>query len=574
MPSKPRLILCLLIYASLFGCATPGSEKPASPPDATLAAEPESEDIRPFPKGSLYSLLTGELAGIRNQPALALEHYREQAIATRDIAVTERAADIAAYTGAIPELLEMTELWLQLDPDSERAHFLAALALAESNQAVKAFNQSLFLFERGNADALTSLAEYSRQMSPENRQQLLALYQQLAEKHPKDPAVARSYALILQSLQHYKEALQLVQQARKLSPDDDTIILLLSQLQEQSGERQAAMSTLQKALDDHPYNRRLRLQYARILAKDDLEGTYQQLKILNQQHPQDEELIFSLAITSRQVGRNEEAKELFQSLLGNPLFSAPAHFQLGDMAELAGDNEAALVQFRQVRQGPQLVEAAARACKLLLAKNQADTARLYLQQLRRQHPANAVVLYRVESNLLLEQDKLNSAHNLLSEALQKYPENLSLLYTRSMVSEQNDDFPGSEEDLRAIIALDENNAMALNALGYTMTIHTDRYQEAHDLIAKALALDPEDPAIMDSMGWVLYHLGRYEEALRYLREAASQFPDPEIIAHLGEVLWVKGENEEARNVWQQILEHDPDNSIILDTIQRLQADQP
>jgi Flp pilus assembly protein TadD len=141
-----------------------------------------------------------------------------------------------------------------------------------------------------------------------------------------------------------------------------------------------------------------------------------------------------------------------------------------------------------------------------------------------------------------------------------------------MLNEQQDRLESAEEDLRAIIALDPDNSTALNALGYTLANRTSRYAEAAELISRALALDPEEPAIMDSMGWVSYRLGDNETALKYLRQAYAAFPDPEVAAHLGEVLWSSGDRDAARVVWNQALDGSPEHEIVLETMHRFGVD--
>ena len=101
---------------------------------------------------------------------------------------------------------------------------------------------------------------------------------------------------------------------------------------------------------------------------------------------------------------------------------------------------------------------------------------------------------------------------------------------------------------------------------------TERYSEAYDLISRALELQPDEPAILDSMGWVLYRKGQYKEALNYLTRAYADFPDPEVAAHLGEVLWVSGKTEAATTIWQGALTKDPEHKVLLDTLQRLGVD--
>ena len=113
-----------------------------------------------------------------------------------------------------------------------------------------------------------------------------------------------------------------------------------------------------------------------------------------------------------------------------------------------------------------------------------------------------------------------------------------------------------------------NNAHALNVLGYTLADQTDRYQEAHAYLKRAIEIRPEDAAIIDSLGWVNYRLGNYDEAIRLLRRALSRFDDSEIAAHLGEVLWVSGAQGEARSVWQRALRKVPDDPLLQRTMHR------
>ena len=113
--------------------------------------------------------------------------------------------------------------------------------------------------------------------------------------------------------------------------------------------------------------------------------------------------------------------------------------------------------------------------------------------------------------------------------------------------------------------------MAYNSLGYTLADRTDRYQEAYELIQRAFELAPEDPAILDSLGWVQYRLGMIEDAHRNLARAYALFPDPEVAAHLGEVLWVLGERSQATRVWRNALQVEPNSAHVLNTMQRLNA---
>jgi tetratricopeptide (TPR) repeat protein len=196
----------------------------------------------------------------------------------------------------------------------------------------------------------------------------------------------------------------------------------------------------------------------------------------------------------------------------------------------------------------------------------------WLAQRRQQYPELAAGLYLLESDMLVKNELYDNAHFLLTEALDKFPDNQNLLYGRSLVSEKRMDIELLEQDLREMLRHDPSNPLALNALGYSLANLTDRYDEALELIRKALSLKPDDAAIMDSMGWVLYRLGNYQESLDYLTKALSLFPNHEVAAHLGEVLWVTGQHEKALSVFTEALAKEPDSQILKSTMERLQID--
>ena len=119
--------------------------------------------------------------------------------------------------------------------------------------------------------------------------------------------------------------------------------------------------------------------------------------------------------------------------------------------------------------------------------------------------------------------------------------------------------------MQEVVALAPYDANSLNTLGYTLANRTRRYKEAYPLIRLALELDPGNPAIIDSMGWVLYRQGKTEEARSYLEQAHSILRDPELMAHLGEVLWVTGERDQARALWAEALAAYPDSEPLIET---------
>jgi tetratricopeptide (TPR) repeat protein len=223
----------------------------------------------------------------------------------------------------------------------------------------------------------------------------------------------------------------------------------------------------------------------------------------------------------------------------------------------------------QVQPGRDFAAATDRLAKLMLAAGESAELGVYFDHLRERFPQLREQLYAIEAEKLVNAQHLGEAMQLLNRALEEFPESSSLLYTRSMLGEREGDLKMAEDDLLSIIAREPNNATALNALGYILANRTDRYVEAEELIARALSLNPDEPAILDSMGWVKYRLKDYQAALDYLERAYSAFPDPEVAAHLGEVLWALGESEQATDLLNRALAESPDHEILLETVQRL-----
>jgi Flp pilus assembly protein TadD len=177
--------------------------------------------------------------------------------------------------------------------------------------------------------------------------------------------------------------------------------------------------------------------------------------------------------------------------------------------------------------------------------------------------------------LLREAMQYQDAYDVLSRALDELPDYPELLYDHAMAAEKVNRPDVLESNLRKLIQIRPDHAHARNALGYTLADRNERLGEAHELIASALKLAPEDPFIMDSMGWVLYRQGQIKAALSYLQRAYALRPDPEIAAHLGELLWVGGEHEQARKLWSDQLKDHPKNEVLQNTVNRfIRTDHP
>jgi tetratricopeptide (TPR) repeat protein len=177
-------------------------------------------------------------------------------------------------------------------------------------------------------------------------------------------------------------------------------------------------------------------------------------------------------------------------------------------------------------------------------------------------------MFLVEGEILSQIDLNEEAYTLYSQYLENQPDDIEILYARALIAERLDRVDQAERDFLKVLAIDPENTRALNALGYTLADRTDRYQEALVYVQQALAQTPDDPAVIDSMGWVMYRLGRLSEARDYLQKAYDMTKDSEIAAHLGEVLWVMGEQAQAKALWESARKATPDDAVLKETVRR------
>lgn len=211
--------------------------------------------------------------------------------------------------------------------------------------------------------------------------------------------------------------------------------------------------------------------------------------------------------------------------------------------------------------------ARARYATILAKQGKLSDARKYLQESAR-NPQQVVQFTQAEAQLLREVNDYRAAYDVLSRAVEKNPNSPELLYDQAMAAEKVDLYDVLESNLRKVIQIKPDYAHAYNALGYTLADRNMRLQEAYTLIEQALKLSPEDPFIMDSMGWVLYRMSQSDAALTFLKRAFELRPDAEIAAHLGEVLWAAGQRDEARKVWNGALKDNPGNELLLATLKK------
>ncbi len=531
----------------------------------------------------LYRILAAEFAIQRQLFSAAQESYLELAYGTHDPEIIHRALQISIAAKDLRHALEMARLLTQARPDELESHRLLAQlllsagpqhqdeALAELRWLLSAVEQ-----QESSAAAFHAIGRLLSKIS--DKALAIDAMRRIVADHQDSAAAAFALAMLLSGDEdNWDAALTHYQSALALAPTDERIVTAYVSVLQRAERLDEALAVLTQHLAARPDASAVRIVYARtlILAKRPAQAL-EQLQRLLVEAPDNDEVSYMQGLLLVQLERLDEAEEVFKRLIYNPMRKYTVWYHLAQIYATQERVDDAIDAYQRIEGGQYRFNAKIQAALLLAAQDQLDSA---LEQLHQSEPHDVdqhVRVRRIEGYILTERELYDEAMQVYNQALARWPDSNKLLLDRAMLAEQLDDLEALERDLMVIIERDSEHIEALNSLGYTLADRTDRYAEALAYIERAYAIDPDSYYIVDSMGWVMYRLGRYTKALHFLRQALTLYskenpdrPDPEIASHLGEVLWVTGNKEEARRIWDNALQHYPASAIILEVRKRL-----
>lgn len=575
-----NILRLVMISMLISGCSMQSLTQTSNAEDITETPSEQPEDLFPpadpaiefseFDPETMYALLTAEIAAQRGRYDITLLNYVQQARDTKDLAIIQRAFRIAQYLKASNAQLQLSKTLAEVKPNDIEANQLAAFHHARN----KKYEEAMVYMERivelnGDAD-LDRLAAHSKALSQEEQQTLLGLYTELYQRHPNNPEVIFGLAVMQKNTGHTDEAITTLAPLLVKLPDYQPAIVLQAGLLFDQGNLEEAIQYLEAQTDKFPENRKMGTLYGRLLIDNkQLDEAQSVFEDLMNRFPEVAGLRLSYALVSLENNDEEEAVKQLNLLLDSEQHTNESHFYLGRVADKNKETEKAIQHYLNVESGTHFYSSLSRASFLLAQEDRLNEALIRLEKLRKTLPDQAEQFWLIEANLLLDINEDDLALGSINIALMEFPNSTKLLYSRSMLLDKADRLDEMEADLRIILEAEPENAVALNALGYTLANKTTRLIEAFDLISKAHEINPTNPAILDSLGWVYYKMGNLEKALEYLQSAYSVFPDPEVAAHLGEVLWKNGDREEAVSLWQESLKKESSNTMVQDTMLRL-----
>ncbi|MCX7200050.1 MAG: tetratricopeptide repeat protein [Proteobacteria bacterium] len=519
----------------------------------------------------MFQYLLAEISAQRGRFDIATAALNDLARSTRDPRIAQRATEIALRSGDFKQAIDASTTWVSIDPESIQARQTVVALLVNGgmlNAAVPHLDR--LLVNEGDNIGRGFMQLGSLFAKQPDRAAVLGVVRELAARHPGLREARMAVAQAAWTTQDFALALSEVREAQRISPDWELAALFETQILARRSNAEA-IAHLQKFVGANPKATEARMNLARLYAAEQrLPEARLEFQRLATSFPDNSELGLAIGLLSLQLEDFETADEQFRKLLaGQPKDADTLRYYLGRTAEGRRQFDDAIKWYRAVEGGDQRIPAQLAEASVLARQGRTREAREGLRRIVPVSLEQRTQLILTEAQVLREAKDFQGAFDLLGEALAKAPDTPDLLYDQALLAERLGRFDVAEKNLARVIDIRPDHAHAHNALGYSLADRNVRLDEARKLIETALKLSPEDPYIIDSMGWVFFRMGDRGKALEFLQRAYRLKRDAEIAAHLGEVLWTQGRHDEARLIWDEALKANPDNEVLQGTVKRL-----
>ncbi|MDR0934523.1 MAG: tetratricopeptide repeat protein [Burkholderiaceae bacterium] len=556
-------------------------EKPSGEEAENAARTVNGEDAPSVYLGSdlLYEILAADFAYKRGDYRIAFDGMMNAAEKTRDPRLAKWAAEVAVKERNPHEALDAVRLWHKLAPHSaEAGKYLIGFLIIEERLDELQELLSALLAKAKPGERGVLIYQYQQFLGTgRDKVKAFGVMEKIAEPYLDVPEAHIALSQMAFANKDNARAVVEAREALRLKPDSELAVLTLAQAQ---AEPRRAIQTLTDFLKQYPKSREVRISNARMLiAQKEYDRAKVEFEQLLASQPDDSLTLYSLGLLSIQQNRYEEAERYLKAYLdaleksGKPETEAyQAIFLLAQLAEEQKHYKAAIEWTDRISEEADAeawLLAQVKKSQILVKQGKVQDARRRMEVLRKEYPTEEERLVLAEAQILAMAKLNQDAYDLLKASVDRKPSNISLLYDFSLAAEKLKRYDEMESSLRHILEIDPNNQLAYNALGYSFADRNIRLDEAYVLIAKALALAPDDPYVIDSMGWVLFRQGKLKEAELMLRRAYEILPEAEVMTHLGEVLWTAGQQDEARSLFQKAIELDAGNETLQETVRRL-----
>lgn len=560
-------ILVLALVALLAGCASMKS----------TFAEPQKVAVSPAAHRAddslMFNVLAAEISARRGDHDSTYEYYQRAVRQSDHPAIAERGARLSIHSQDVARTITSTKTWVERDPDSVEARRIMGALLLRDHQldaAVEQFEAIISLEkEDTNGGVLKAFMLIAEQLRKEpDKVAASQVMRELVQRSIETPEAWYVQAWYYTKTKKPEKAMESVDRALSLRPGWGKAVVLRVSIMESLGGTKDVLVFLEEQVEEFPDDADIFIRYGQALLSQgrDYEALIQFKSALDIR-PRAAEILSSIVLVHLSNKNYKNARPFLTRLLEIEGQEDKANYYFGELEEGLGNRQEAIAHYASVSHGLIYFNARIRMASLI-AEADIDAGISILRGLSLHDNRRRIQVLLLEGGLLEDAGRYVDAIDTYSQALELSPGNEDILYTRAMAGDMAGRLDILERDLRAILDKNPKNYHAWNALGYTLTLRTTRYEEARGYLEKAIALRPNDFYVLDSMGWVLYKLGQIGDALDYLTRALEAKQDAEVAAHLGEVRWVSGDQEGASKVWDLAKELDENNPILVEILER------
>lgn len=579
-----KYALCGLAAAlALTGTAHAQTAAPTAPLDAAAAAAPVTNSALDAPL--LYEILLGELNVQGGEAGQGYSLLLDAARRSNDAGLYQRAVEVAISARAGDAAVQAAQAWRQAQPQSRQATAMLLQLLAALNRL---------------DDVPAQLGSAIEAAPPAERGLLIA---GVPRFFARTPDRAKAADVVEQALEPYRRradtaaaawvatgrmqllanrpdaALEAVREAQAAEPMSEDAALLAVDLM--GPNQPLAQSLVQRYVNAPGADPGIALAYGRALLRQDRRAeALAQFRRLTETQGSYAPAWLAVGLLQAQGEQPHEARAAllrYLELTPTPSDEAArrgttqALLTLARLAQARGDTAEAQTWLDRVPSDDDNLALTVQRASLLARQGRLGEAQELIRSWPERSEDDARTKLIEEMRLLRDNGQAARAYEVIGKARERWPDEPDLAYDQALLAEKLGDFPTMERLLRELITRHPNYHPAYNALGYALADRKLKLEEARDLILKALGFAPDDPMILDSLGWVEFRRGQLDEALRHLERAYANAPDAEIGAHLGEVLWQLGRRERALEVWRASRARSPDNTVLRQTLERLKV---
>ena len=526
----------------------------------------------------VYNVLLGEMYGRYGDIDTSLSYYMKVIKENNSADVAKRVTALASKGNKNKSAMVAAEEWAKVSPDSVDAHQYLALLNIRTKKPEAAAKELLWIqqyLDKKNKHGFAFVASLiSFEADKDVAYQAFKIFSKQSGKPDEAGLALAALALNAGKFEDVIEATSSIRKSKNQKIKDKANIYYAKAMM--SLDREVEAAKVLKPIVASSENADLKLEYARLLIlAEKYEEARKVFNTLYKNHPDNVDILYTLGLLYFDMKNFSDAQPLFEKLakLPNTKKSDEAQYFLGKIYAEQGDYTGALAAYSKAEDTEFYQEAEISKTKLILEKEGLAAAKKYLQGRidNSDDDEEIISLLLVEGQILYQKKMYDDALKSYKKILDLKPDDFDGLYSRSLVYSQMGDIKNAEKDLKQILSSTPDNVTALNALGYSLAVYTKRYDEAKKYISKALKLRPDDPAIIDSMGWIEYRSGNLEAAEEQLRKAYKGLPDPEVASHLIEVLFKRGKVTEAQKLLTEMLKkHANDENLI--SVQKKLAD--